>query len=101
MKKIVIASMLASLACSSVFASDGAAVYKKCIACHGAKAEKKYLGKIPALNTLEVDKMVEDMMAYKAGTKNDFKMGAVMKGQMSSLSEEDIKAVAEYIQTLK
>ncbi|PSM52279.1 periplasmic monoheme cytochrome c553 [Campylobacter blaseri] len=101
MKKFLIVSVLAGLACSSVVAADGATLYKKCVACHGAKAEKKYLGKIPALNTIEVDKMVEDMMAYKAGSKNDFKMGAVMKGQMASMSEEDMKAVAEHIQTLK
>ncbi|NLY04424.1 MAG: c-type cytochrome [Campylobacter sp.] len=81
-------------------------VYKKCVACHGAKAEKVYLNKIPALNTLEPVKMVEDMKLYKAGEMGEngtgqFKMGAVMKAQMASLSEEDMEAVVAYIQTLK
>ncbi|CZE47127.1 c-type cytochrome [Campylobacter geochelonis] len=101
MKKLLVVSTFVALACTSVFAADGATIYKKCIACHGAKAEKVYLNKIPALNTLEAATMVEDMKKYKAGERNEFKMGAIMKGQMATLSEDDMKAVAEYIQTLK
>ncbi|MSN96471.1 c-type cytochrome [Campylobacter sp. FMV-PI01] len=101
MKKLFIVSALMGLVSSSVFATDGATIYKKCVACHGAKAEKVYLNKIPALNTLEPDFMIESMKKYKSGEKNEFKMGAIMKGQMATLSEEDMKAVAEYIQTLK
>ena len=41
------------------------------------------------------------MKEYKAGTANKFGMGAVMKGQMASLSEEDMAAVNDYISTLK
>lgn len=100
MKKISIGLTVLSLACS-LSASDGAAVYKKCVACHGIKAEKVYLNKIPALKTLDPAEAVENMKAYKAGTLNKFKMGAIMKAQMKSLSEEDMKAVFEHIQTLK
>lgn len=102
MKKVVF--LLVACACLS-FGADGAKVYKQCIACHGLKAEKVYLNKVPALNSLDSAKMVEDMKQFKAGAINGgkgyFGMGAVMKMQMSKLSEDDMKAVADYIQTLK
>ncbi|WP_297574990.1 c-type cytochrome [uncultured Campylobacter sp.] len=86
-------------------AQKGAAVYKRCIACHGQKAELQYLKKVPPLNTLEPAQMVEDMLAYKVGEigggKGRFNMGAVMKGQMAPLSKEDMENVAAYIETLK
>lgn len=104
-KSLIVCAALAAFACSS-FAADGEAVFKKCAACHGAKAEKSYLNKIPVLTTLDKDARVADMKAYKEGTvgeggKGKFGMGAVMKGQMATLSEEDMVAVSEYIETLK
>ncbi len=46
-----------------------------------------------------------DMKEYKAGTLNasigKFRMGGIMKGQMATLSEEDMAAVNDYISTLK
>lgn len=85
--------------------AQGEKVFKKCVACHGAKAEKSYLNKVPVLTTLDAETMVTDMKAYKAGEieggKGRFGLGGVMKGQMASLSEDDMKAVAEYITTLK
>ncbi len=88
------------------FAADGAQIYKQCVACHGKNAEKVYLNKVPALSTLEPATMLEQMKGYKAGTigeggKGLFKQGAIMKMQMAKLSEEDMKAVIDYIQTLK
>ena len=53
------------------------------------------------MTTLDKDTMVENMKKYKAGELNQFAMGAVMKGQMANLSEEDMAAVAEHILTLK
>lgn len=100
MKKTLVGLISLLVACG-LNASDGAKVFKKCVACHGTKAEKVYLNKIPALNTLDAAKAVEDMKAYKAGTLNKFKMGSIMKIQMKTLSEEDMKAVFEHIQTLK
>lgn len=101
MKKIALSVIVLGLACSSIFAADGATVYKKCVTCHGVKAERVYLNKIPALNALDSEKMVEDMKKYKAGELNQYKMGPVMKAQMKSLTEEDMQAVVDYIKTLK
>ena len=80
-------------------------VFKKCIACHGAKAEKAYLNKVPVLTTVDPAERLELMKGYKAGTveggKGKIGQGAIMKIQMSTLSEEDMAAVNEYISTLK
>lgn len=105
MKKVLVCASFLALGCSSVFAADGAAVFKKCVACHGQKAEISYLNRIPVLTTLDPAARLESMKAYKAGTleggKGKYGMGAVMKGQMATLSEEDMAAVNDYISTLK
>lgn len=100
MKKLVI---LSALACFSVaaFAADGATIFKKCAICHGKKAEKKYLNKVPALDTLTDAQRIAILKEYKAGKRNKFGMGGMMKMQVSKLSDADIKAVADYIGTLK
>ena len=106
MKKLALSLVVLGVAFSGAVAADGATVYKKCIACHGPKAEKVYLNKIPALKTLDPEEMVQNMIKYKAGEMGEngkglYNMGAIMKGQMATLSEDDMKAVVEYIQTLK
>lgn len=105
MKNLLVICVAVAAFGGSLFAADGATVYKKCVACHGAKAEKSYLNKVPVLTTLDPAEMENLMKEYKAGAveggKGKFGMGAVMKAQMASLSDEDMKAVAEYIVTLK
>lgn len=82
--------------------SDPAAIVaKQCKTCHGAKMEKSYLNKTAVVNTLSSEDIQKDLMEYKAGTLNRYKMGNVMKAQVSKLSEEDIEALAKYIPTLK
>ncbi len=78
----------------------GEAVYKKCSGCHGAKAEKKALGKSQIIAGWDSAKTEDALKGYKAGTYGG-SMKGVMKGQVMTMSDEDIKAVAEYISTLK
>ncbi|WP_200763488.1 c-type cytochrome [Nitrosophilus alvini] len=100
MKKLAIVGLIAAGA-MSLMAADGAALYKKCAGCHGAKGEKKALGKSAPIGGWDVAKLVEDLKGYKAGTRNVYGMGALMKGQVASYSDADIQAVAEYIHGLK
>lgn len=100
MKKTFILG-LALAASTSLMAADGAALFKKCIACHGAKAEKPALGKSEVIAGWPAAKTVESLNGYKAGTLNVHGMGALMKGQVGTYSDEDIAAVADYIATLK
>ena len=99
MKKITLALMLAGAA--SLAMADGAALYKKCAGCHGAKAEKPALGKSAVIAGLDVATLEKDLKGYKAGTLNKNGMGMLMKGQVTALSDADIKALAEYIHGLK
>ncbi len=99
MKKIVLS--IVALGAMSFLAADGAALYKKCAGCHGAKAEKKALGKSEVIAGWDAAKVEEALKGYKAGTRNVHGMGGLMKGQVASYSDADIKAVAEYIHGLK
>ncbi len=82
-------------------AAKGEALYKKCVSCHGAKGEKKALGKSDVISGWDAAKTEEALKGYKAGTRNVHTMGGLMKGQVASYSDEDIKAVSAYISTLK
>ena len=99
MKKIAIAMLLAGS--TLVMAADGAALFAKCAGCHGQNGEKPALGKSAVIKGLPADVIEKDLKGYKAGTLDKHGMGALMKGQVAALSDEDIKALAEYISSLK
>jgi len=82
-------------------AADGAAAYKKCASCHGAKGEKKALNKSEIIAGWDAAKTEEALNGYKAGTRNVHGMGALMKGQVASYDAATIKAVSAYIAGLK
>ncbi|WP_458699953.1 c-type cytochrome [Sulfurospirillum sp. 1307] len=98
MKKLVL--VLAFAAASTLMAADGAALYKKCAACHGAKAEKKALNKSHVIQGWDAAKIEAALKGYKAGTYGGAMKG-LMKGQVASYDDAKIKAVAEYISKLK
>ena len=99
MKKIAIAMLFAGS--TLVMAADGAALFAKCAGCHGQNGEKAALGKSAIIKGLDAATVEKDIQGYKAGTLNKHGMGALMKGQVASLSDEDIKALAQYISSLK
>ncbi|WP_187647923.1 c-type cytochrome [Nitrosophilus labii] len=96
MKKLAIIGLIAA-GTMSLMAADGAALYKKCAGCHGAHGEKHALGKSKPIKGWSKDKLVESLKGYKAGTRNVYGMGGLMKGQVASYSDADIEAVSEYI----
>ncbi len=80
---------------------DAAKLYVACAGCHGGKGEKKALGKSELIGGWSKDKTVTALEGYKAGTRNVHGMGAVMKGQASKLSKEQIEALGEYISKMQ
>jgi cytochrome c553 len=98
MKKIALA--LAITAASTLLAADGAALYKKCAACHGAKAEKKALNKSQVIQGWDAAKIEAALKGYKDGSYGGAMKG-LMKGQVASYDDAKIKAVSEYIAGLK
>ena len=98
MKKLAITMLLAG---STLLMADGAAAYAKCVGCHGANGEKKALGKSAVITGQDAAKTVEQMNGYKAGTLNLHGMGGLMKGQVASMDDAAIKAVADHVAAMK
>ena len=98
MKKLAIAMLFAG---STLLMADGAALYAKCVGCHGANGEKAALGKSAVITGQDAAKTVEQLKGYKAGTLNKAGMGGLMKGQVASMSDADIQAVADHIAAMK
>lgn len=98
MKKFLVIALLG--ATSYMLAADGATLYKSCAGCHGAKGEKKALGKSHIIQGWEVEKTVAALKGYKDGTYGG-PMKGLMKGQAAKLSDADMQEVAKYIHGLK
>jgi mono/diheme cytochrome c family protein len=91
--KPVVVSLL--LLGSLAWGADGAQIYKtKCAGCHGPNGE----GKVGP--NLKTTKLGEDDIAMLL-SKGDEGKKAPHKKAMSGLSDEDIKAVAHYVKSLK
>ncbi len=78
-------------------AVDGAKVYASCAGCHGSKAEG---GVGPNLNAQAASDVADKLTRYKAGEQLG-PMSAMMNPIAKGLSDADIKAVSEYVVTLK
>ena len=79
-------------------AADGAAIYKtKCAGCHGASGEGKPAMKAPALKgtTLNVNQIADRITKGQSGSKAPHSKG------MPGLNDEQAKAIADYVKTLK
>lgn len=88
--------LVGSLACWA--ADDGAALYKtKCAGCHGASGEGKPAIKAPAIKgtKLEVSQLAEHIAKGEPGSKAPHNKG------VAGLNDEQAKAIAEYVKTLK
>ncbi len=81
--------------------SKGKAAYAKCVSCHGTNGKTKALGKSEVIAGQSVADLEKKIQEYKAGTRNVAGMGMLMHGQVKGLSDEDVKAVSEYISSLK
>ncbi|UOS38637.1 c-type cytochrome [Helicobacter pylori] len=96
MKKVIMALGVLVFA-NVLMATDVKALAKSCAACHGVKFEKKALGKSKIVNMMSEAEIEKDLMDFKSGANKN----PVMTVQAKKLSDEDIKALAKYIPTLK
>lgn len=81
---------------------DGAKLYteKTCVACHGKDAKTPILPDYPKLAGQSAAYAERQMHDIKSGARNNGNTAA-MKGVMHLVNDEEIKALAEYIATLK
>ena len=68
-------------------------------ACHGADGKTLSMGKSKAIAGWSVEQTMTALNGYKDGSYGGA-LKAVMKGQVSPMSETQMKAVAEYISKL-
>ena len=97
------ASAVAEKATEAVAAAtgpDGKALFAKCAGCHGADGKTAALGKSAVIAGQAAADLETKISGYKAGTLDAAGMGALMKGQVATYSDEDIKAVAAFISGL-
>ena len=79
---------------------SGRSIYvHKCASCHGQKGEKIALNKSQIITGWKQEKSITALNGYKDGSYGGT-LKAIMKGQVTALSSEQIEALAEYIATL-
>ncbi len=78
-------------------AVDAASLYAKCSGCHGPKADRKAMGKTEIISKWDAKKIEDALKGYRANKRNVYKLGTIMNAQAKNLSDEEIKALAEYI----
>jgi cytochrome c len=83
---------------TALAADDGTSLYKKkCAGCHGASGEGKSAMKAPALkgSALDVTQLVDHITKGEPSSKAPHNKG------IAGLTDEQAKAIAEYVKTLK
>lgn len=78
----------------------GKAAFAKCAGCHGVDGKTKALGKSAVIAGQDAATLEASINGYKAGTRNISGMGMLMKGQVGSMDDATVKAVAAYISGL-
>ncbi len=78
-----------------VFA-DVDALYKPCAGCHGLEGEKVANGVSKIINQMTKDDFIAAMEGYKDGSYGG-NLKALMRGQVTRLSKEEIEALATKI----
>ncbi|HEX5623676.1 MAG TPA: c-type cytochrome [Sulfuricurvum sp.] len=95
-KGLIVLVALMSLASVAAAAEDGAALYKKCAACHGPAGEKSALGKSKIIKDMGVAGIITALKGYKDGSYGG-PMKGMMKGQAAPLNDAQIEAIAAHI----
>ena len=81
---------------------DGQRIYAvKCAGCHGQNGDRAALGKSAIITGQDAGLTIEQLTQYKEGKLDKKGMGGLMKGQVASLDEDDIKSISEYISEMK
>lgn len=97
MKKVLLTLLALGV---TVVMADGKALFGKCAGCHGANGEKVAMGKGQAIKGQSAADIEKKLKGYKDGSFGG-DMKGLMKGQVSALSDADIKAIAEYTASFK
>jgi cytochrome c len=96
----LIAALLgfSALPLTDVKAADGKALYltKTCVACHGRDGNKPIMSTYPRLAGQDMEYLLVQMKDIKSGARANGATAA-MKGVMHLVTDDDMKAIAEYL----
>ncbi|WP_373004868.1 cytochrome c [Sulfurimonas sp.] len=104
MKKVILSVLLAG---ASLMAIDGAALYKqKCVACHGSTAQRGPMNIVAPIAGMDISILARKIRSYRDQEERHdpdgkYKDNQMMKDSTSSLSNQQIGAIATYINGLK
>ena len=98
-KKVEVKENIVEKVNSIVPTRTGQTIFLACSACHGIDASKHALGQSQIIKGWDSLKVSNALNGYKNGTYGGTMKG-IMKGQVSVLSEDDMKVVAQYISKL-
>ena len=78
-------------------------LYKKCIACHGARGDKVAPGSVGNITIADLSKetLIADLKGYRAKTLSKGGSATIMYLQANGLSDLDIEILGEYISNFK
>ena len=99
-KLIFLAALTTAI--SGVALADGAKLYvkKACHGCHGKDGKKTVLPEYPKIVGQNVIYLEKQMLDIRSGARANGN-SEVMKGLMTTISDDEIKAIARYVSTLK
>jgi cytochrome c len=99
---LLVAVTVVSIGPATSLAADGAALFKQktCWSCHGKDANTPILPAYPKLAGQNADYLFEQMKDIKSGARNNGQTAA-MKGVMGLVNEIEMRAIADWLATLK
>jgi cytochrome c len=89
-------------ATAPAWALDGAQLYKErtCVACHGKDAETPIMPNYPKLAGQNADYAYNQMKDIQSGARTNGQTAA-MKGVMHLVTDEELRAIADWLATLQ
>ena len=99
---LTMSTVLLTLSMGSAMAADGAALFKSktCTACHGKDAKTPLLPTYPKIAGQNAGYVLQQMKDIKSGARSNGQ-SAAMKGVMHLVSDAEMKALADYLASLK
>ncbi len=84
----------------TAYAASASPLFERCSTCHGINGEKHSLNLTRSIAGMKKKDVVKILIAYRAGQRDEYGFGAMMKGQAGKLSDGDINELAVYIESL-
>jgi len=100
---VALAAAFGFFALSPAQAADGKALFtdKGCVACHGEDAKTPLQEGFPKLAGMPADYLINQMKDIKSGARANGQSVDVMKPIVTDLAEDEMKALADYLASLK